>query len=196
MVAPCRRRLVRDVGHVHPAHRPGPRLLPGRRHRAGGGLRPRVRRRRRGDRLSTRSADVTSRPGVAALADGHAACDGGAAHGRRDVRCRGGAGGVRQPGVSGGASRRRGGGDRRACRQDSRRPPRSQQAGGAPRDGNRRDARRAAGHRRHPGARLPPAIIEGVHEVLHRARRVSGALRARQTLRRLPRVGATGGQQE
>ena len=76
--APRRARLVRDVGHGHAAHRPGARVLPRRRHRAGHGVRPRLRRRTT-RRSATRRCGSMSPPDMAwqPWLLGHAPGDGG-----------------------------------------------------------------------------------------------------------------------
>ena len=92
-----RRGLVRAHGHVDADHRPGARLLPRGRFGARGGVRPRVRRRRRDDRVPAGAHDVVARSALAAVVHRHAALDGGTAHRRLDDRRRGGRGRVRQP---------------------------------------------------------------------------------------------------
>ena len=86
---PPRRGLVRDDGHVDADHRPGARLLPRRRFRARGRVRPRVCRRGRDHRVPAGAHDVVARLLVAAVAARMATFDGSAAHRRLDDGRRG-----------------------------------------------------------------------------------------------------------
>ncbi len=61
----CPQRLVPDDGPRNADHRPGARVLPRRRHRAGHCVRPRVRRPRRPDRLPAGAQHELARHGVA-----------------------------------------------------------------------------------------------------------------------------------
>ena len=69
--------------------------------------------------------------------------------------------GYREPGVRRSRARRAGARDRRAGRQGGTRSAGAEQASRAPGDGGDGDARRAACHRRHQRARVPPACAHG-----------------------------------
>ena len=97
-VGPARGRgLLQGLGPRQAGDRPGARLVPGRRLRARGGLRPGLRRRGRADRLPAGAHHVAARQPVPRLADGHAPGHGDDADRRRHGRARGGAAGLRQP---------------------------------------------------------------------------------------------------
>ncbi len=96
-VAPPRDRGVDEhLGPGQAGHRPGARLLPGRRQRAGHRVRPRLRGRRRQDGLPG-GALRRARHAVPRVVPGDAGGDGDDGHRRLDLGSRGGAPRVGQP---------------------------------------------------------------------------------------------------